>query len=58
MGYNFQTLDRVQKSVTDAIKNLTDADFLSRYEAWKICWSKCVASEGYYFESDKAYVDE
>jgi hypothetical protein len=54
MGYNFQTLDRVQKSVTDAIKTLTQADFPSRYEAWKIIWAKCVASEGCYFEKDKA----
>jgi hypothetical protein len=34
-GYHFQTLDSVQKAVTDAIKTLTDANFQSCYEAWK-----------------------
>jgi hypothetical protein len=51
-GYNFQTLDSVQKAVTDTIKILTEADFQSRYEAWKILWAKCVASEGCHFEGD------
>jgi hypothetical protein len=51
-GYYFQTLDSVQKAVTDAIDTLTEADFQSRYEAWKIRWAKCVATEGCYFEVD------
>jgi hypothetical protein len=40
-GYHFQTLDVVQKAVTDAIKTLIEADFQSCYEAWKIRWAKC-----------------
>jgi hypothetical protein len=47
-GYHFQTLDSVQKAVTDAIKTLTEADFQSCYEAWKIRWAKCLASEECY----------
>jgi hypothetical protein len=58
MGYHFQALDSVQKAVTDAIKILTEADFQSCYEAWKIRWSKRVASEGYYFEGDNVDLDE
>jgi hypothetical protein len=42
-GYHFHTLDSAQKAVTDAIKTLAEADFQSCYEAWKICWTKCVA---------------
>jgi hypothetical protein len=54
-GYFFQTLNSIQKAVTDAIKTITEAYFQSWYEAWKIRWAKCVASEGYYFEWDIAY---
>jgi histone-lysine N-methyltransferase SETMAR len=32
-GCHFQTLDNVQKAVTDAIKTLTEADFQSCYVA-------------------------
>jgi hypothetical protein len=57
-GYHFQTPDSVQKVVTDAMKTLTDADFQSWYEAWKIRWTKCVASEKCYFEGDNVDLDE
>jgi hypothetical protein len=56
--YHFQTLDIVQKAVTDAIKTLTETDFQTCYEAWKICWAKCVASEGCCFEGDNVDLDE
>jgi hypothetical protein len=49
-GCHFQTLDSIQKAVTNAIKPLTEGDFQSCYEACKIWWAKCVASEGCYFE--------
>jgi hypothetical protein len=45
-GYHFQTLDSVQKAVTDAIKTLTEADFQS-------CWG--VEN---YFQGDNADSDE
>jgi hypothetical protein len=35
-SYHFQTLDSGQKVVTDAIKTITETDFQSCYEAWKI----------------------
>jgi hypothetical protein len=57
-GYHFQTLDSVQKAVTDAITALTEADFQSCYEAWTIRWAKCVAAEGCYFEGDSVDLDE
>jgi hypothetical protein len=56
--YHFQTLDSVQKAVTDAINNLTEADCQSRYEKWKIPWAKCAALEGYYFEWESVHLDE
>jgi hypothetical protein len=34
-GYNFQTVDSVQKAVTDVIKTPSEADIKS-YEGWKI----------------------
>jgi hypothetical protein len=57
-GYHFQTLDNVQKAVTDVIKTLREVNFQSCYEAWKIRWAKRVASEGYYFEGDSIDLDE
>jgi hypothetical protein len=57
-GHHFQTLDSVQKAVTDAIKSVTEADFQSRYEAWKIRWAKCCASEGCYFERVNVDLEE
>jgi hypothetical protein len=42
-GYHFQTLDGVPKAGTDTIKTLTEADFQSCYEAWKILWAKYTA---------------
>jgi hypothetical protein len=57
-GFHFQTLDNVQKAETDTIKTLTEADFQSFYEAWKIRCAKCVASEGCYFEGDIVDLDE
>jgi hypothetical protein len=56
--HHFQTLDSVQKAVTDAIKTLIEADFQSCCEAWKICRVKCIASKGCYFEGDSVDLDE
>jgi hypothetical protein len=50
-GYHFQTLDSIQKAVSDAIKTLTEADFLSCCEARKIRY-------GCYVEGDDAELDE
>jgi hypothetical protein len=55
---HLQTLDSVQKALTDAIKTITEADCQSCYEAWIIHWAKCVASEGCYFEGDSVDLDE
>jgi hypothetical protein len=57
-GYHFQTLNNVQKVVTDVIKTLPEADAYSWYEACKIRWAKCVASEGCYFEGGSVDLDE
>jgi hypothetical protein len=57
-GYHFQTVDSVQKAVTDDIKALSSADFQSRYEARKIRGAKYVASDGCYFEGGSVDLDE
>jgi hypothetical protein len=51
-GCHIPRLDSIQKVVTDAIKTAIEADFQYCHEAWKLCWAKCVASEGCYFEGD------
>jgi hypothetical protein len=55
-GYHFQTLDSVQKAVIATIEILTEADFQSCYQAWKIHW--VVASDGSYFEADSVDLDK
>jgi transposase len=57
-GYHFQTLDSVQKAVSDAIKTLTEADSPSWYGAWKIRWAKRVALQGCYSEGNSVDLDE
>jgi hypothetical protein len=57
-NYYFQTLASGQKAETDTMKNLTEDDFHSCYEAWEIRWTKCAASEGYYLEGDNVDLDE
>jgi hypothetical protein len=37
---------------------LIEVDIQSCYEAWKIFWAKCVASEGCYFEGNIVDLDE
>jgi hypothetical protein len=44
-GYRFQTLDSVQKGVTDAIETVSEAGFQSCHWAWRIRWANCVAAE-------------
>jgi hypothetical protein len=57
-GYHSQTLDSVQKAVTDSIKTQTEANFQSCYKAWKIRCAKCVASEGCHVEGTVLHSDE
>jgi hypothetical protein len=42
-GYQFETLDSVQKAVTYARETLTETDFPSCHGACKIHWAKHVA---------------
>jgi hypothetical protein len=51
-------IDSIQKAVTDAIKTLTEGDFQSCHEVWKIHGAKCVTSEGCYFEGDSVDLDK
>jgi hypothetical protein len=39
-GHHFQTLGSIQKASADSIKTITEADYQSWYEAWKIRWAK------------------
>jgi hypothetical protein len=57
-SYHLQTPDSVQKTVTDGIETLTEADFQLCFEAWKIHWAKRVATRLCYLEKDNADLDE
>ena len=50
IGCHFDTLDNIQKSVTDELKNILAETFEHCYEQWKQCLHRCVAAQGNYFE--------
>jgi len=49
-GHHFGTLDNIQKSVTDELKDIAAEAFQHSYEQWKQCLRRCVAARGKYFE--------
>ena len=49
---HFDTLDNIQKSVTDELKGIPAEAFQHCYEQWKQCLRCCVAAQGNYFEGD------
>jgi hypothetical protein len=51
-GCHLGTLDNIQKSVTDELKDIPAETFQHCYEQWKQCLRRCVATQGNYFEGD------
>jgi hypothetical protein len=49
-GYQFQTVEGVQKAVTDVIKPHTAGDIQSKYEELRVIGASCIESDGCYFE--------
>jgi len=43
---------RIQKAVTNTLKDFTDKDFQQCFQRWKECLEWCVASEGNYLGGD------
>ena len=51
-GRHFETLDNIQKSVTDELKGIPAEAFQHCHEQWKQRLHLCVAAQGNYFEGD------
>jgi len=51
-GRHFGTLDNIQKSVTDKLKDIPAEAFQHCYEQWKQCLRRCAAAQGNYFKGD------
>ena len=53
-GCHFDTLDNIQKSITDKLKGTCIPAEVSQhcYEQWKQCFLCCIAAQENYFEGD------
>jgi hypothetical protein len=50
-GHHFETVDSIQKVMTDQPRALPHEDFQHCYREWEQLW-QCVPSQGNYFEVD------
>ena len=57
-GHHFESTENIQKSVTRALKYITQNAFQECYKEWQPRWKRCVQAQGMYFESDYILVDE
>jgi hypothetical protein len=48
-GRRFDTIDEIQKNLTNELFAILKEAF----QSWQKRWERCVASEGNYFEGDK-----
>lgn len=51
--HHFETIDDMQKGVTEALKDLTVKNFKTSFEEWQDRWKRCIRSDGDYFEEKK-----
>jgi transposase len=54
-GHHFDSKEYIQKSVTQALNDIPQAEFQEYYKQWQHC---CVQAQGMYFESDSILVEE
>ena len=52
-GRQFETLENIQKTVTNMLKTKPDEDFQRCYQKWEQRLHRCIAAQGNYFEGDK-----
>jgi hypothetical protein len=54
-GGHFETVDKIQKIVTDQLRARSHEDFKHCYREWEQRLWRCVASQRNYFEGDDVY---
>jgi len=57
-GYHFESTEDIQRSVTQALKDIPQAAFQECYKEWQHRWKRCVQAQRMYFEGDHIVVDE
>ena len=57
-GHHFESTEDIQRSVTQAIKDIPQAAFQECYKEWQHRWKRCVQAQGMYFEGDNIVVDD
>lgn len=51
-GRRFEDLESIRTNATEKLRHFTETDFQSCFRQWKVRWTKCVQSQGEYFEGD------
>jgi hypothetical protein len=57
-GHHFESMEGIQRAVTQALNNIPQAAFQECCKQWQYCWKRCVQAQGMYFEGDHIVVDE
>lgn len=51
-GRRFQDTEEIKTNATEQLRTFSSEHFQACFQAWKSRWSKCVDSQGDYFEGD------
>jgi hypothetical protein len=57
-GHHFESIEGIQRAVTQALNNIPQAAFQECYKQWQHHWKRCVQAQGMYFEGANIVVDE
>src|SRR5207248_5482435 len=51
-GRRFDDVDDIKKNATEQLRRVEQKDFQNCFQQWQERWTKCIVSEGDYFEGD------
>jgi len=57
-GHHFESTEDIQKSVTQALNDIPQAEFQESNKQWQHRCKTCVQAQEMYFEGDRILVDE
>jgi hypothetical protein len=55
MGQRFADLSDIQRNVKTLLQGIPENDFQGRLRQWNHCVTKCMASQGEYFEGSSSH---
>ena len=56
--HHFELTEDIQRSVTQALRDIPQTAFQEYYKQWQHHWKRYVQAQGMYFEGDHIVVDE